>query len=244
MTTYALVPGFWLGAWAWRDVAAALRETGHEAYPLTLTGLADRAHLASPALDLDTHIRDITGLIEAEDLHDVVLVGHSGSGAAVTGAAARAAGRVSRVVYVESGPVPDGMAQIDLTGREFVEKRVEDGWRYPLLSWDELEESGASLDGLGERERALMASRATGQPLGTITQPLALGADAAAFAALPKTLVSCSFPLAQVKELIAAGHPFFASLGGPEWELRELPTGHWPMLSRPADLAAVLAQVS
>ncbi|MEV4461511.1 alpha/beta hydrolase [Microbispora sp. NPDC049633] len=244
MTTYVLVPGFWLGAWAWRDVTAALRGMGHEAYPLTLTGLADRAHLASPALDLDTHIRDITCLIEAEDLHDVVLVGHSGSGAAVTGAAARAAGRVSRVVYVESGPVPDGMAQIDLTGREFVEKRLEDGWRYPLPSWNELEESGASLDGLGERERALMASRATGQPLGTITQPLALGGDAAAFAALPKTLVSCSFPLAQVKELISAGHPFFASLSGPEWELRELPTGHWPMLSRPADLAEVLAQVS
>ncbi|WP_405393687.1 alpha/beta fold hydrolase [Microbispora hainanensis] len=242
MTTYVLVPGFWLGAWAWRDVTAALRGMGHEAHPLTLTGLADRAHLASPALDLETHIRDILGLAEAEDLRDVVLVGHSGSAAAVTGAAARAAGRVSRVVYVESGPVPDGMAQIDLTGREFVEKRVEDDWRYPMPSWDELQESGASLEGLGEHERSLMAARATAQPLGTITQPLTLGDDAAAFAALPKTLVSCSFPLAQVRGLIAAGHPAFAPLGGPEWELHELPTGHWPMLSRPGDLAALLAK--
>ncbi|NJP24677.1 alpha/beta hydrolase [Microbispora sp. SCL1-1] len=242
MTTYVLVPGFWLGAWAWRDVTAALRGMGHEAHPLTLTGLADRAHLASPALDLETHIRDILGLAEAEDLRDVVLVGHSGSAAAVTGAAARAAGRVSRVVYVESGPVPDGMAQIDLTGREFVEKRVEDAWRYPMPSWDELQESGASLEGLGEHERSLMAARATAQPLGTITQPLTLSDEAAAFAALPKTLVSCSFPLTQVKELIAAGHPAFAPLGGPEWELHELPTGHWPMLSRPGDLAALLAK--
>ncbi|WP_328854308.1 alpha/beta hydrolase [Microbispora hainanensis] len=242
MTTYVLVPGFWLGAWAWRDVTAALRGMGHEAHPLTLTGLADRAHLASPALDLETHIRDILGLAEAEDLRDVVLIGHSGSAAAVTGAAARAAGRVSRVVYVESGPVPDGMAQIDLTGREFVEKRVEDDWRYPMPSWDELQESGASLEGLGEHERSLMAARATAQPLGTITQPLTLGDDAAAFAALPKTLVSCSFPLAQVRGLIAAGHPAFAPLGGPEWELHELPTGHWPMLSRPGDLAALLAK--
>lgn len=242
MTTYVLVPGFWLGAWAWRDVTAALRGMGHEAHPLTLTGLADRAHLASPALDLETHIRDILGLAEAEDLRDVVLIGHSGSAAAVTGAAARAAYRVSRVVYVESGPVPDGMAQIDLTGREFVEKRVEDDWRYPMPSWDELQESGASLEGLGEHERSLMAARATAQPLGTITQPLTLGDDAAAFAALPKTLVSCSFPLAQVRGLIAAGHPAFAPLGGPEWELHELPTGHWPMLSRPGDLAALLAK--
>ncbi|WP_405085209.1 alpha/beta fold hydrolase [Microbispora sp. NBC_01389] len=243
MTTYVLVPGFWLGAWAWRDVTATLRGMGHEVYPLTLTGLADRAHLASPDLDLDTHIRDITGLVEAEDLHDVVLVGHSGSAAAITGAAARAAGRVSRVVYVESGPVPDGLAQIDLTGREFVEKRVEDGRRYPMPSWDELQESGASLEGLGEGERALMAARATDQPLGTIRQPLALGDAAAAFAALPKTLVSCSFPLAQVKELIASGNPVFAPLGGPEWELRELPTGHWPMLSRSGDLAVLLAEM-
>lgn len=244
MTTYVLVPGFWLGAWAWRDVTAALRNLGHEVHPLTLTGLADRAHLASPTLDLDTHIRDITGLAEAEDLRDVVLVGHSGSAAAVTGAAARAAGRVSRVVYVESGPVPDGMAQIDLTGREFVEKRVEDDWRYPMPSWDELQESGASLEGLGEHERALMAARATAQPLATITQPLTLGDGTAAFAALPKTLVTCSFPLAQVKGLIASGHPAFAPLGGPEWELRELPTGHWPMLSRPGDLAALLAKLA
>lgn len=216
---------------------------GARGLPLTLTGLADRAHLASPALGLDTHIHDITGLLEAEDLHDVVLAGHSGSAAAITGAAARAAGRVSRVVYVESGPVPDGLAQIDLTGREFVEKRVADGRRYPMPSWDELQESGASLEGLGERERALMAARATDQPLGTITQPLALGDDAAAFAALPKTLVSCSFPLAQVKELIASGNPAFAPLGGPEWELRELPTGHWPMLSRSGDLAVLLAEM-
>ncbi|GAB3131772.1 hypothetical protein GCM10027161_05750 [Microbispora hainanensis] len=225
-------------------MTAALRGMGHEVHPLTLTGLADRAHLASPALDLDTHIRDITGLVEAEDLRDVVLAGHSGSAAAVTGAAARAAGRVSRVVYVESGPVPDGMAQIDLTGREFVEKRVGDDWRYPMPSWDELQESGASLEGLGERERALMAARATAQPLGTITRPLTLGDDGAAFAALPKTLVTCSFPLAQVTELIAAGHPAFAPLGEPEWELRELPTGHWPMLSRPGDLAVLLAELA
>lgn len=241
MTTYVLVPGFWLGAWAWRDVTAELRAMGHDVHPLTLTGLADRAHLASPDLDLDTHIGDITALLDAEDLRDVVLVGHSGSGAAVTGAASRAVGRIGRVVYVESGPVPGGVAQIDLTGREFVEKRVRDGWRYPMPSWEDLAESGASLEGLGDRERALMAARATDQPLGTITQPLAL--DAGAFASLPKTLVSCSYPLVQVKELIAAGHPFFSALGGPEWDLRELPTGHWPMLSRPVDLAVLLSEM-
>ena len=241
MTTYVLVPGLWLGAWAWQGVAAPLRAAGHTVFPLSLTGLADRSHLASPDLDLDTHIGDITNLLAFEDLRDVVLVGHSGSGAAVTGAADRAADRIGRVVYLESGPVPAGTAQIDLTGRETVEPNVTGGWRYPLPSWEKLAESGASLEGLGPRERELMAARATDQPLGTIAQPLSLTGD---FDKLPKTLISCSFPLDQITAMIASGHPFFAAVSGPEWELRDLPTGHWPMLSRPADLAALLAGIS
>ncbi|GLX01861.1 alpha/beta hydrolase [Microtetraspora sp. NBRC 16547] len=241
MTTYVLVPGLWLGAWAWQGVASSLRASGHTAYPVTLTGLADRSHLASPELTPDTHIDDIVNLITYEDLRDVVLVGHSGGGTAVTGAADRVADRIGRVVYLESGPVPDGVAQIDMSGREFVEARLKDGWRYPFPSWTDLEASGSSLDGLGPAERELMASRATDQPLGTINEPLRL---TGAFDALPKTLISCSFPLDQVKALIAGGHPFFAALTGPEWELRELPTGHWPMLSRPADTAALLAEIT
>ncbi|WP_433212059.1 alpha/beta fold hydrolase [Microtetraspora malaysiensis] len=241
MTTYVLVPGLWLGAWAWQGVASHLREDGHAAYPVTLTGLADRSHLAAPELTLDTHIDDIVNLITYEDLRDVVLVGHSLGGAAVTGAADRVPDRIARVVYLESGPVPDGVAPIDMAGREFAEARVRDGWRYPLPAWEDLEASGASLAGLGPAERELMRSRATDQPLGTITAPIRL---TGAFDRLPKTLISSSFPLAQVKALIADGHPLFAPLAGPEWELRELPTGHWPMLSRPADTAALLAELT
>src|SRR5438477_59111 len=80
MTTFVLVPGMWLGAWAWRDVTARLRAAGHDVYPLTLTGLADRRHLGSPQTDLDTHTADITGLIEAEELTDVVPAGHTHGG--------------------------------------------------------------------------------------------------------------------------------------------------------------------
>lgn len=63
-------------------------------------------------------------------------------------------------------------------------------------------------------------------------------------AKLPKALISCSIPLEQVRAMIAAGHPYFAALGGPEWELREVLTGHWPMFSRPAETAAVLAELA
>ena len=82
MTTFILVPGLWLGAWAWADVARYLRAAGHTVHPVTLSGLADRAHLNTGSLTLDDHVAAITGLIRYEELDEVVLVGPSGRGAA------------------------------------------------------------------------------------------------------------------------------------------------------------------
>src|SRR3954464_14085130 len=104
MTTYVLVPGMWIGAWAWRSVTERLRAGGHDVYPMTLTGVADRRHLGGA--DLDVHTTDITALIEVEDLTEVVLVGHSYGGYPVTAAADRIPGRIRHVVYVDSGPMP------------------------------------------------------------------------------------------------------------------------------------------
>ena len=77
MATYLLVHGGWLGGWYWRRVTSMLREANHEVFTPTLTGLGERAHLLSPEIDLDTHIRDIMGVLKYEDLHDLILVGHS-----------------------------------------------------------------------------------------------------------------------------------------------------------------------
>ncbi|MDP9869845.1 MULTISPECIES: alpha/beta fold hydrolase [Streptosporangium] len=244
MSTYVLVPGFWLGAWAWEKVVPALREAGHDVRPVTLTGLGDRAHLAGPEVDLETHIQDIVGTIVSADLREVILVGHSGASAAVTGAADRIPERVARLVYLDCGPVPDGMTFMDLNEpdwKAFIETRVAEqggGTSYPLISWEEQEQAGASLEGLGEAEREWFASRAAAQPYGTMTQPLTLkgGVDG-----LPKTLLACSLPLEQVHAMIAAGHPLFAALAGPEWSFDAVPTGHWPMFSKPAETAAALA---
>jgi hypothetical protein len=87
-----------------------------------------------------------------------------------------------------------------------------------------------------------MRGRAVAQPVRTWTQPLTLRNPARD--QLPKALITCSIPLAQVKEMIAAGHPWFAELAGPRWSLLELPTGHWPMFSVPEPLAAVLHELS
>ncbi len=245
MATYVLVGGAWLGGWCWQPIARRLRQLGHDAYPATLTGLGERAHLARPGVDLDTHVADVVNLIAFEDLRNVVLVGHSYGGVPVTGVADRVPERLARVVYLDSGPLPDGLPYLGFTSPEakaFTERLVAergDGWLLPMPSWEELEGvNGASLEGLDDSTRRRIRARATPQPFATYTQPLRLTNPARA--ALPKTLVSCSFPLPQVRELIAGGHPWFRELAGPEWTFEELPTGHWPMFSRPDDLATLL----
>jgi pimeloyl-ACP methyl ester carboxylesterase len=249
MATYVLVCGAWLGGWCWQPIVRHLRDQGHHAYPLTLTGLGERVHLASPEVNLDTHITDVVNLIEFEDLRDVFLLGHSYAGIVVTGAADRIPERIAQLVYLDSGPVADGLPYLEGTQppevREHAEREVRtrgDGWRLPMPSWDELQNVyGASLEGLDEPRRALMRSRAVAQPFGTYTQPLRLTNTAQEV--LPKLLITNSFPLAQVKELIASEHPWFRELAGPEWRFVELPTGHWAMFSRPDDLAELLIDI-
>ena len=114
MTTYVLVGGAWLGGWCWQPVARRLRDNGNDAYPVTLTGRGERVHpLASLRIDLDTHITDVVNLIEFEDLHDVVLLGHSYAGLVVTGVADRIPELISQLVYLDTGPLPDGTALIE-----------------------------------------------------------------------------------------------------------------------------------
>ena len=231
MTTYLLVPGMWIGAWAWHDVTAALRDAGHEVFPLTLTGVADRSHLLGPGVDLDTHIEDIVRLAEVEDLHDIVLVGHSYGGLPVSAAALRLRDRIKAVVYVDSGPLPVGTTQQSMSGEP-----AGEGDAVPPRDWD----PGADpvlLAGLDEAALTLLRTRGTPHPRASVEQPLGARATSKD---LPTTLVACAFTPEQVKEMMAADHPFFSGLT--EAEVVPLATGHWPMLSEPAALAGILEQ--
>jgi len=233
MTTYVLVSGLWLGGWAWHDVTAALRGAGHEVFPLTLTGVADRSHLLGPGVDLDTHTEDIVRLVETEDLRDVVLVGHSYGGMPVSAAALRLRERIARVIYVDSGPLPVGTTQLSMSGEPAGE---DEGDALPPREWD----AGADpvlLAGLDQAALERLRTRATPHPRASVIQPL--GARATSVD-LPTTLVACAFAVEQVEEMMAADHPFFSGLT--EAEVVPLPTGHWPMLSEPPALAGILEQ--
>ena len=167
MTNYVLVGGAWLGGWCWKPAARRLRDNGHDAYPVTLTGLGERAHLSRPEIDLNTHIADVVNLIEFEDLREVVLLGHSYAGIVVTGVADRIRDRISQLAYLDSGPTPDGLSFLDMQPpevKQHIERQVAelgDGWRLPVPSWEELENViGASLEGLDEPQRRLMRAHA------------------------------------------------------------------------------------
>jgi pimeloyl-ACP methyl ester carboxylesterase len=243
MAAYVLVGGAWLGGWCWQPVARRLRENGHDAYPVTLTGLGERAHLAAPEVDLETHITDVVNLVEFEDLHEIVLLGHSYAGLVVTGVADRIPERISQLVYLDTAPLPDGTALIEIfpsEARSHIESQVEelgDGWRFPMPPRQELANM-ASLEGLDEDHLRLLRSRAVAQPFSTYKGRLRLKNPARED--LSKLGILCSFSLDQVQEMIAGGDPIFRELAGPNWRFVELPTGHWPMLSRPGDLAGLL----
>ncbi|GGY97165.1 alpha/beta hydrolase [Streptomyces poonensis] len=240
MATFVLVPGAWLGAWAWEDTVHVLRERGHTALPLTLTGLAERADQGGPQTDLDTHIADVTGFVERNDLRDVTLVAHSYAAAPVTGAAGRLGDRVARVVYVDSAPFAVDMCVLDLMPPQEADQLRHqvsasgDGWRLAMPPFEVLG-LDSSLDGLDEDRRDVLRTRATPHPFGTYTQRLAGPAEPGPD--VDRVLIACH----DFTGLLDAGVPMLAFLNQPPWRRFDLPTGHWPMLSAPTELADTLA---
>ena len=102
MANFVLVHGAWHGGWCWQRVTAPLQAQGHRVHAVTLTGLGERAHLLSPAINLDTHINDVINLIEAEELHEVILAVHSYAGMIGTAVADRMNDRIKHLVYVDA----------------------------------------------------------------------------------------------------------------------------------------------
>ncbi len=250
MANFVLVHGAWIGGWAWSDVAARLRSAGHDAYTPTLTGLGERVHLTRPEVDLETHITDIVNVLRYEDLHDVILAGHSYSGVVVQGVADRVPERLVSLVYVDCAPLGGGMALFDLfgdEGRSATEQVVEeygDGWKLPFPPIEELGQI-ASIAGLDEAALNLMQERATPQPIETYRQPISLSREYGGEYA--RHLIACSkgdFSVQDLKDGIASGASFFQPISGPDWTFHEIPTGHWPMLSTPDVLASLLAGIS
>ena len=117
--TFLLCHGAWSGGWAWTKMHPLVAQAGHRLVAPTYTGLGERAHLANPAIDLETHIQDILNVIAFEDLRDIVLLGHSYGGMVATGVADRARDRISQLIYLDAFVPEDGQSLLDLNDAQF-----------------------------------------------------------------------------------------------------------------------------
>lgn len=246
MANFVLVPGYWLGGWAWKNITDALRKKGHTAYPVTLTGLGERVHLGNAETNLDTHVADVVNLIKFEELDDVYLVGHSYGGVVITQVANEIPERLAKLIYVDSAPLPDGTAQIDFNEPKELaayEKSVAEkgnGWQLPLPSWKEFDQ-GNNLKDLTAKDKKHIEKLATPQPFNASRQKLSLKNKARR--KLPKVIILTTFTAAQAKEIVDSGNPLFKELAEPNLTFVELPTGHYPMFSRPQELTEILLEI-
>jgi pimeloyl-ACP methyl ester carboxylesterase len=241
MANFVLVPGFWLGGWAWRDVEKILREKGHEVFPVTLTGLGERVHLSDEEINLDMHVADVVNLIEYNELGEVYLAGHSYGGIVITQIADLIPEKIAKLIYVDSAPLPDGVPMIDFyqsEEREMFEKSAAENNGFMPLPEKDSPLLSDSLKDVSDEDWARFEKLATAQPFNVVYQKLNLKNPQRKD--LKKLAILSTFSTKMVKEMIESGAPLFQELGDPNFEFAELPTGHYPMFSRTAELAEML----
>jgi len=224
-----LVPGFWLGAWAWDEVADTLRADGHDVTAITLPGL-ESADADRSAVTFGDHVDAICDAVRAKD-SPVVLAVHSASGFSGYAASDRIPELIAAMVYVDTAP---GIGPLD---PDF------DGVEKPMV-WSEIE-GEENLDGLSEEQKETFRQRAVPVPGGVLREAAPLTNDARRD--IPSTLICTGFTAEQY-QTYAAEHPEWAFLAGIP-ELRnatwvDLPTSHWPMWSRPQELAKLIGEVA
>jgi len=223
-----LVPGFWLGAWAWGEVVASLRAEGHDVTALTLPGL-ESVETDRSTITMSDHVDAICDAVRAAGA-PVVLAVHSGTGAAGYGASDKVPELIAAMVYVDSAPAKGAMDP-DFGGAEL-----------PLPSREELE-AGENLDGLTEEQLETFRRRAVPQPAASMREAAELRNDARLD--VSSTVICTGAPSDQVKAWAEEGYAWLAGLP----ELRDvtwvdLPTSHWPMWSRPQELAEIIGDVA
>jgi pimeloyl-ACP methyl ester carboxylesterase len=240
MATFVLVHGAWHGGWAYRDTVELLRQRGHAVFSTTLTGSGERAHLNHHSVTLETHIRDVLGTIEAEELGDVVLVGHSYSGIVITGVADRVPDRIRSLVYVDAFVPEDGQSLNALIERSLPPeaaamflKSFYDSARRDACGM--MSPIPAALFGVAERNRAWVDRRCVAQSLATFEMPV--------------LLTGAHERIARRMYILANGwdpspYRYFARqlAGRPGWRVETVESSHDVMIDHPEVLAGLLVE--
>ena len=230
MAVIVLAHGAWSSAWAWKRVRPLMVAAGHEFFAPSYTGLGERAHLARPENDLETHIQDVVGVLKFEDLRNVVLIGHSYGGMVATGVADRARERVAQLIYLDAFVPDDGQALIDFLPPERRQRLLDsvnagDGWRVapnPIPA------------DVSEDDAAWIAKFRMPQSVRCFQQPIHLQAKVT----LPRSYIQCM--------RYADQGPFgqFAARAKRDgWPLYELDASHIPNVTAPGALVEILQKI-
>jgi pimeloyl-ACP methyl ester carboxylesterase len=228
---FVLIPGAWMGAWVWEPVGSELRALGHDVYPLTLSGLSDEDGDVS-GVGLQTHVEDVLSVLEEGDLRDVAVVGHSYSGLVAGQVADRAPDRVAHTVFVDAFLPHDGKSMLDAFPEPLREDELrqiaENGGRWPAPDVT----GAADGHGLSVDQARWLVERMVDHPGRTVSEPAHMNRSLAQQRA---TYIACTF---EPSDDVAAMRE------EPNWTFRALHTGHWPMVSAPDELVALLANVA
>lgn len=233
MATFLIVHGAWTGGWFWKKLRPLLQSRGHEVFTPTCTGVGERTHLDSAHVDLDTHIADILNVLEFEDLHDVILIGHSYGGMVATGVADRASARIRQVIYIDAFVPRNG---------ESVQSLLPEA-RAQALDAISLQEEGQGIPpnpmppDTSEEDAAWAVPRRMAQPFRTFVQPIQLTGKVDA---LPRTYLYCTRP--------GPGDVFRQFAGRARndaaWTYIEIDSSHNPQVTMPEELARLLHELS
>lgn len=232
MATFVVAHGAWSAGWAWKKMRPLMRAAGHEFFTPTYTGLGERAHLAHADITLDSHIQDILAVLEAEDLRDVYLIGHSYGGMVATGVADRARDRIKHIIYVDAFAPKDGQSAFDLQQPEQVSQRREaarkdgGGWRLA---------TGPMPPDTSAEDVAWAAPRRKPQPIKTFETKLKLSAEPSA----PRTYI-----YAKRARPDDGFRQFLERAGREGWKTYEIDASHNPHITSPDVLMAMLNEVA
>jgi pimeloyl-ACP methyl ester carboxylesterase len=232
VTRFVLVPGAWLGGWAWKEVASILEEKDDQAFPVTLTGMGERVHLAMKDVGMETAIQDVLNIIKYNSLNDFVLVGHSFAGKVAAAVADRAHDKVKKVVYVDAFRpeiIREPQGGFDPT-REFGPPAQGDN-AIPLTE-EIIDRIGK--DVVGENRKWMM-SLATPWPIKLAKDPITLSEN---YDSAKEAYIFCTLSGDPVDEIIAGK---WGKLYGP---CKVMETGHWPMITKPDELAKDLMSLA
>jgi pimeloyl-ACP methyl ester carboxylesterase len=231
MAVFVVAHGAWSSGWGWKKMHPLMTARGHALFTPSYTGLGERGHLAHPDIDLDTHIADVVGVLEFEDLRDVMLLGHSYGGMVATGVADRARSRIAKLIYVDAFAPRDGESALDLlpasarTQRQAGSGGVE-SWQIPPAPMPA---------DTPEADRKWAEPRRLPQPAKTFSQKLKLSAEPA----MPRHYIYCARCTPEDRF-----RPFYERAQREGWGAQQIDASHNPHITNPVVLADMLTEIA